>query len=328
MARVRRKWLERIPDYRWERRKGSGEGDEGPAPDEAGDPAAGIPEDGDDAPLDDDATQDNESTPGEDEQAARGEGQPSTREERAEPGEDGDPSADAAPPLNTELSIPDEIEAARREGEDERTPWNRHAAPRAFPLEGRYLRGLATRFARMVAKLAEDNADVPQEGDDEWDMTELVRRRFTGRLPNQCRMTREKRKVVVVLDTSPSCAHQARLFGSVAQVAEELGDCELYDAPNFALHSRWQLGSWEQLTAEERGWDFHNRVVLAFGDFDGIEHICQASRRRGNRIYWFSCEERPQVLERNREFFVKNFKGHYHAANDLHRLMRVMARVR
>ena len=190
------------------------------------------------------------------------------------------------------------------------------------------MRGLATRFARMVSKLAEDNADMPAEGDDEWDMNALLRRRFTGRLPNQCRMTREKRRVVVVLDTSPSCAHQARLFGSVARIAEELGDCEMFDAPNFTLNARLEKGRWVELEPEERQWAFRNRVVLAFGDFDGIAHISEASRMRGNRIYWFSCEERPDVMEYQRETFVKEYRGHYHPANDLGTLMRAMGRVR
>jgi hypothetical protein len=226
--------------------------------------------------------------------------------------------------------VPEEVEQSRREGEARRrrTPWNRFHAPRAFPLEGRYLRGLATRFARMVSKLAEDNADLPSDGDDEWDLNALVRRRFTGQLPNQCRMSREKRKVVVVLDTSPSCAHQARLFGSIAQIAEELGDCEIFDAPNFGLVSRWRGGRWENLPPEERDWPFRHRVVLAFGDFDGIQHICEASKQRGNRIFWFCCEERATVLEAGRETFVHEYKGKYFPATQVTQLMRAMGRVR
>jgi hypothetical protein len=141
-------------------------------------------------------------------------------------------------------------------------------------------------------------------------------------------MSREKRKVVVVLDTSPSCAHQAKLFGSIAQIAEELGDCEIYDAPNFGIESRWEQGTWTDLPAPERDWPFRQRVVLAFGDFDGIEHICDASQKRGNRLYWFCCEERPPVLESQREYFVRNYKGKYFPANQLPQLMRQMGKVR
>jgi hypothetical protein len=228
------------------------------------------------------------------------------------------------------LDVPEQVEERRREKEAKRrrTSLNRHLAPQAFTLEGHYLRNLATRFARMISKVAEDAADMPAQGDEEWDLNELIKRRFTGRLISQCRMTREKRKVAVVLDTSPSCEHQALLFGAIARIAEELGDCELYDAPNFAIVARKLGAQWEGLPATEREWGFKGRVVLAFGDFDGIERICQASAVRGNRIYWFCCEERPAVLESGRETLVKAFKGHYHPATSLTRLMRALRRVR
>lgn len=355
-------------DGPWSRRKGwrpdpGGEPGPGPGePDDDGEPQAdevgGEPVAADPPPGDDDEAAetapgddgDEQGEPdGDDEADAAGQGEGEPAEGEPEPGEaqeahDGTdephpeaqtrPGAggerEAPPELDTSLYLPEEEEQARREAEQrkQRTPWNRGRAPKAFDLEGRYLRGLAARFARMVSKLAEDNAELPSEGDDEWDINELVRRRFTGRMLSQCRMSREKRRVAVVLDTSPSCAHQARLFGAVAQVAEALGDCEMYDGPNFQLVARWQRGRWEELPPEERGWFFRHRVVLAFGDFDGIEHITRASWERGNRIYWFCCEERPMVLEANRDYFTRQYKGHYQAAYDLQGLMRAMARVR
>lgn len=231
-----------------------------------------------------------------------------------------------APPL----SVPERVERELRERreKDGQGLQNLGLAPQAFALEGHYLRGLATRFARMVSKVAEDSADLPRQGDDEWDLVELRQRRFSGRTIGQCRLTREKRKVAVVLDTSPSCAHQARLFAAIARVGEQLGDCDLYDAPNFAIHSRRVGERWQTLPETEREWNFEKRVVLAFGDFDGIERICAASARRGNRIYWFSCEERPPVMEANRGTLVHDFKGRYFPATNLAGLMKAMRRVR
>jgi hypothetical protein len=320
-SRIDRPWLRRIPGYKERRgRKQSEDGEpgEGSTPDPDGNAAA---EDEQGEPTE---------TQGEaGEQPPREAGSPP---ENGAPGsgegDDSDKSDEIPPDLDLSLDIPDEVEQARKEREKQGGAWNRFHAPRAFPLEGRYLRGLAARFARMVSKLAEDHADLPDDGDDEWDLNALVRRRFTGKLPNQCRMSRDKRKVVVVLDTSPSCAHQAKLFGSIAQVAEELGDCEIFDAPNFGLEARWETGRWEPLPQAERDWPFRQRVVLAFGDFDGIEHICAASKQRGNRIYWFCCEERAPVLESQREFFVRQYKGKYFAANQIQQLMRQMGKVR
>jgi hypothetical protein len=304
--RIERPWLRRVGDYvpapqRARRRKGRPEatGDEQAlGEDEGGEPMEADGEPGE---------------PGDD--AAPGDG--------AAPGDE--ESQDGAPGL----SVPPEIEAKREAERRQRLgALNRSLAPQAFGLEGRYLRALAARFARMVSKVAEDSADMPTQGDDEWDLEELRTRRFTGRLVSQCRMTREKRKVAVVLDTSPSCEHQARLFGSVAQVAEALGDCELYDAPNFAIVARKLSAAWETLPELEREWQFQRRVVLAFGDFDGIDRICKASQVRGNKIYWFSCEERPSVLDSQRDTFVKHYKGHYLPATNLAALMKALGRVR
>ena len=238
--------------------------------------------------------------------------------------------AQTPPQDETSLSIPPEVaeRLKQEEAEDLRHHHNVLMAPQAFSLDGRYLRGLASDFARMVSKVAEDSADLPVPGDDEWDYVALTQRRFTGRNIHQCRQTREKRKVAVVLDSSPSCAHQANLFAAVATVAEALGDCDLYDAPNFTIHAVKSGWEWERIPNPEQGWDFKRRVVLAFGDFDGLDSICEASALRGNRIYWFSCEQRPETLEYGRERLLRDFKGHYMPANNLEQLMKAMRRVR
>jgi len=306
MHGIERDWLHRISGYAEAQRRRRREKEAHPD---------GEPADGEALETDEDG-----------QAAAAAEGEPT--DERGE--QTGPGAGEEVPPEELPLELPDDVESRRKEVREReaRTALNRHLAPQAFSLEGKYLRGLAARFARMVSKVAEDSADMPAPGDDEWDLEELRMRRFTGRQVSQCRMTREKRKVAVVLDTSPSCEHQARLFGAIAQVAETLGDCELYDAPNFAITARKLDDAWENLPDLEREWSFHKRVVLAFGDFDGIDRISEASKLRGNKIYWFCCEERPAVLEGSRDYFVKHYKGHYFPAANLTRLMHAMRRVR
>jgi len=324
MARIQREWLSRIggyaPGFRPVRRRGkpAPEGEEGVSEEEEALLEGEVPGEGEDASLADSAQEGGEPH----------EGRPSDRSDQEPEEQDQDPPAGEREEFG--LDVPEEIEAQRREDETRkhRSVLNRDMAPQAFALEGHYLRNLATRFARMVSKVAEDSADLPMAGDDEWDYSELLRRRFTGRMIHQCRMTREKRKVAVVLDTSPSCEHQARLFGSIARIAEELGDCDLYDAPNFLIMAHKSGSDWTRLSEHERQWDFQGRVVLAFGDFDGIDKIAKASAVRGNKIYWFSCEERPQVLEMHREEFLKTYKGKYFPATNLGQLFKAMGRVR
>ena len=324
---VYRPWMKRIPDWQPGQEKA-------PAweEDPAGKPLA-PDEEGAEGEAEMEPPDGEEGT----EQAAAGEGEAGP----PEPGQEGAPSggealADPPPagpeegPADTRLDVPDEVEERRREEADRKSrfPRNLGLAGQAFSLKGHYLRNLATHFARVISKVAEDSADMPAQGDEEWDVSELIRRRFTGRHVNQCRMTREKRKVAIVLDTSPSCEHQARLFGTIARIAEELGDCEIYDAPNFGMVARKLGDEWETLHRQEQDWDFQGRAVLAFGDFDGLDRICEASAIRGNRIYWFCCEERAQVLEMYREQFLKRFKGFYHPANNTAQLMKALGRVR
>jgi hypothetical protein len=321
MAHIERDWLRRIPAWAWSEQPRPRRRLRRAEPGEPGE-AMGEADDAEALAEDDDG-----------DQAAQADGRQSSAPQPGNPDAAQDGNADGEPgeqaPGELGLEIPDEVEQRREEQRQRRrTGLNRGEAPQAFGLEGHYLRNLATRFARMISKVAEDSADLPSEGDEEWDLNELLRRRFTGRLLSQCRMTREKRKVAVVLDTSPSCEQQSRLFGSIARIAEELGDCELYDAPNFVIYARKLAGEWETLPEAEREWQFKGRVVLAFGDFDGMERICQASAVRGNRIFWFCCEERPSVLESGRETFVKRFKGHYYPATTLGQLMHALRRVR
>lgn len=323
MGKIRREWLERIP--------GHGE------PDPDSPLRFPLPADGDPPPpAQPHGKSSEESEEGEERPSAAADedgdveggdvegGGESTEDPTGDTG-DADPDRD-----DLSLKIPDEVDERRQEEREKRrrTGINRALTHQAFALEGHYLRNLAARFARMISKVAEDSADMPSQGDEEWDIPELLRRRFTGRMINQCRMTREKRKVAVVLDTSPSCEHQARLFGSIANIAEELGDCDLYDAPNFAIMARKTGPQWETLPEAEREWSFQGRVVLAFGDFDGIDRICKASAVRGNKIYWFCCEDRPSVMEQSREIFVKRFKGRYLPATTLNQLMIAMRKVR
>ena len=114
---------------------------------------------------------------------------------------------------------------------------------------------------------------------------------------------------MLVLDNSPSCRRQATFFSSIATAALRLNDVEIYAAPNARMTARmnpktsryedlpledtcdyiewhanrhsmeWALGHWLR---------WKNRVVVFFGDADGIEVICNASRHV-RKLYWFNC---------------------------------------
>jgi len=86
---------------------------------------------------------------------------------------------------------------------------------KAFYLEQLRRKRITATFARMISKIAEDLSGWPIAGDDQWSMPDLMARHLDRRPLSQCRLSREKEAVVVILDTSGSCLEQARLFFSV-----------------------------------------------------------------------------------------------------------------
>src|SRR5262245_53708983 len=123
MRGVEREWLRRISGYtesQRRRRKSDPGGDPTQAP-----------------PLGEDP--DGEATEAED-------GDP-TDEQLDEP-VDGEGAE--VPPEDLSLDVPDDVDARRKEEREreDRSALNQNLAPQAFSLEGKYLRGLAARFAR------------------------------------------------------------------------------------------------------------------------------------------------------------------------------------
>lgn len=179
-------------------------------------------------------------------------------------------------------------------------------------------RRLSHQFARIISKVAEDHVGEPTEGDDEWDVEEIMKRRYTGRPLLSCRCSREKQSVALILDTSGSCEPQAQFYAAISQVAAELGNVEMYSAPNGELEMKYEpVWGWRWLSSEEmekhrHGWQFSGRVILFFGDFDGGDYPVLASRK--NKVYWFSSEDRYTDMDEHNwcSFTLKEFRGKYY----------------
>lgn len=159
---------------------------------------------------------------------------------------------------------------------------------KAFSLEELRRRRIMTTFALLMSKVAEDLTGWPIPGEDEWSVPDLMARHLDRRPLAQCRHSRERERVVVVIDTSGSCLHQARFFSAIATAAAAAGDVEIYDAPNAGIRARKGRRGWQP--AAHTHWDFARRTVIFFGDFDGGDVVIRASRR--NKLYWFCSENR------------------------------------
>lgn len=221
-------------------------------------------------------------------------------------------------------SLPDDFNLRDENGSDLKP-----GAPNfneAFVLE--YLRRsrLRAAFARIVSKIAEDLAGWPVEGDDEWSIPTLMQRRITREHLANCRQSREKEALVVILDTSGSCLPQARFYNSIAAAAVQSGDVELYAAPNAGLRAQRTRQGW--IGIPEKSWPFQKRTIIFFGDFDGGDAVVEASWR--NTLYWFCSEGTRYPSMRQHpwcSYNLKHFKGKYYNCNDEQDFIRLLKKI-
>jgi hypothetical protein len=161
---------------------------------------------------------------------------------------------------------------------------------------------LASSLAVMISKLAEDMIGEPVIGDDEWDFDALLNRSFTKRNINHCKQSREMDKIVISLDTSPSCRHLSKFYTTIAHLSCKLGLVDIYASPNgYVTHMfNSRTMKYEPIFDIEKDQDyikaglqtldnfFHNRAIIHFSDCDGYEYIINSSAN--NTMHWFSCD--------------------------------------
>ncbi len=228
---------------------------------------------------------------------------------QADPGCDGDDEPSISDDPDPEEAGEDRDQHAGPIAErDSRQAWD-------INLEIARRRRLATTFATVIGKIAEDLSGWPIEGDDEWDIQALMERRLTKRPLSHCRQGRERSSVVVILDTSGSCRHQSAFYSAISAIAAQAGDVDLYLAPNACLESRRTRAGWEDVDEyqDDFGWGrFSGRTIIFFGDFDGGDAPTEASRR--NSVYWLSCEgDRYADMDEHNwcSYTLADFRGQY-----------------
>lgn len=170
-------------------------------------------------------------------------------------------------------------------------------APSVFGLSPKQLkeRRLMNAFALIIGKVSEDLVGFPIEGDDEWDLKALSERRISKRKLTHCLQSREKDRVVLLLDSSGSCSDYAKFYKQISSLAANYGDIEMYDAPNGFIEKKWNTRTekFEHKPIQEgkdgdydyRWGKLRGRTVIFFGDWDGWDHIFTNSYRC--KIFWF-----------------------------------------
>jgi len=201
-------------------------------------------------------------------------------------------------------------------------------SPKQFDLTMKMMkkRRLSNMLATMVGKIAEDRAGEPIIGNDEWSIPEILNRVLTRVNINTCKQTRERERIIIILDTSPSCARYAKFFIDIAKASANLNDLEMYDAPNAYIVKQYSRVSKEfvdigvEYASILMEWEaLKRRTIIFFGDFDGRRILSKASK--DNTIYWFN----PDYYEDST--YAKEYTGsHYRCRNedDLIRLIKKM----
>ena len=160
-----------------------------------------------------------------------------------------------------------------------------------------------TAFANLIAKLAEDNSGNDIDGDEFWDEQLLTERTITRYNINKCKKDKTKERIVLMLDTSPSCRSVADFYGLIANIAEGYDDIEIYDVPNGRIVHKYSrrykkfVPAWnlEDIINKAYEWKYmKNRTVLMFSDSDctdivekniGINNIIVLCHERRNNGY-------------------------------------------
>jgi len=218
---------------------------------------------------------------------------------------------------------------ARKEREHRRYRINNGQAPKDFDLTMKHLkkRRLSNMLATMVGKIAEDRAGEPIIGNDEWSVPEILNRVMTRVNINSCKQTREREKIVIILDTSPSCSKQASFFIDIAKASANLNDLEMYDAPNAFIVKRYDkslkkfidIGVEHASTLMQWG-TFRNRTIIFFGDYDGNRILAKSSKY--NNIYWFN----PEYYRNSRH--DRGYTGHHYLCRNEDDLIKLIKKMR
>lgn len=160
-------------------------------------------------------------------------------------------------------------------------------------------------FNITISKLAEDFSNNKIEGEDFWDIDRLLLRKINKDIIYNCMNSFEKEKVIIILDTSPSCERQSLFFINIALLALRNGFIEIYTGDNGNIEKK--LGDDNYIPKYET-WGFTGKNVLFFGDFDGYEILKSESKR--NNIYYFCCDNKfnPSTVSdlKAKTFKVKN----------------------
>jgi len=194
-----------------------------------------------------------------------------------------------------------------------------------------------TAFANLIAKLAEDNSGNDVDGDEFWDEQLLAERTVTRHSINKCKKDKTKERIVLMLDTSPSCRQVADFYGLMANIAEGYDDIEVYDVPNGRIVHKYSrrykrfVPAWnlEDIINGAHEWKYmKNRTVLIFSDSDCTRTV-KKNIGINNAIILCHCNEADAYSLRDIKTKLENKGGKiFYGVDSPDKLMEVVRKLK
>ena len=210
---------------------------------------------------------------------------------------------------------------------------NTNRTQSSFDYETLRNRKLSSTLSLLFSKIAEERMGDKVEGADKWDIEKIMFRRISKKVITDCKYAREKKHLVLMLDSSPSCRRMAKTYSAIATESANFDDVEIYDAPNGYAHSIYDPRTKEFRILEREELDytyywngFENRTIIYFGDNDATRIIDKAYKH--NEIHWFyqysyGCASMSDKILHT-DSLRDNWSGklHVHLCNNIEQLMR------
>jgi hypothetical protein len=188
---------------------------------------------------------------------------------------------------------------------------------------------IATSFARIVDKLAEDQSHEKVDGDAYWDTRRIMRRQITKESIHNCRHDYTRERLALLIDTSPSCSDEAIFYSKIAYGSMLRNDIDLYCAPNGRIDGKFDLdhmrfvyhplsGKWHK--------ELEGRIVLFFSDWDGWSILQEQSHRCS--IHWFDNTNDEYHDGMRADKINYDYNGEHRYCADKHDFLRLARKIR
>ncbi len=148
-----------------------------------------------------------------------------------------------------------------------------------------------TEFYRLIEMLAEEETrqfDYLLCSKTRYNIRKMIMRRYEGKPPTRYKMSTIREGVALILDNSGSMAIWAHMLATLAELAAQRRDVEIYIAPNG--HIEEQISPTKRKINHDHFIKTTGRTIIYVGDYDGGDTPVRLSWR--NTVYWIAPEER------------------------------------